>query len=201
MAFVKGKSGNPSGRPKVDPEIKALLDACTPDAINTLVEIMRDKTAQASPRVTAALGLLRKTLPDQVATDHTTQGESFNALRWLSSPGSQITSAREAYRRSQELSRNTPRTYSRSEEGGEFDLRLGVPGLHTIAQKVQFVERKTILPPELIRRLENQCFWRDKTANPSDAAVLVPSGQAHNGRDQNVNPEEESRLTAQRSVS
>ena len=61
------------------------------------------------------------------------------------------------------------------EEGGEFDLRLGVPGLHTLAQKVRYIERKTILPAELVRRFEHQCFWREKGANPSKATVLAPS--------------------------
>jgi hypothetical protein len=62
--FQRGVSGNPGGRPKVDPEVKALLDEMTPEAIKTLGEIMRNKKAQASARATAALGILRKTVPD-----------------------------------------------------------------------------------------------------------------------------------------
>jgi hypothetical protein len=62
--FQKGVSGNPGGRPKVDPEVKALLDEMAPEAIKTLGEIMRNKKAQASARATAALGILRKTVPD-----------------------------------------------------------------------------------------------------------------------------------------
>jgi sulfotransferase len=60
------------------------------------------------------------------------------------------------------------------EGGGEFDLWLGVPGLHTIARKVQFVQRKTLLPPEVIGRFANQCFWRNSEASPSHVAVLLP---------------------------
>jgi hypothetical protein len=59
MAFVKGKSGNPGGRPKVAPEVQALLEKFSAEAILTLAEIMRDKKAQASSRVAASLGLLR----------------------------------------------------------------------------------------------------------------------------------------------
>ena len=70
MPFVKGQSGNPSGRPKVNPEIKALLDEMTPEAIRTLGAIMRDTEAQPSARVTAALGILRKTLPDMASVEH-----------------------------------------------------------------------------------------------------------------------------------
>ena len=60
------------------------------------------------------------------------------------------------------------------EGGGEFDHWLGVPGLHSIAQKVQFVPRKSILPPELVGRFANQCFWRNTDANPSNVPVLIP---------------------------
>jgi sulfotransferase len=60
------------------------------------------------------------------------------------------------------------------EGGGEFDNLLGVPGLHRLGQKVEFVQRKTILPPELIRRFTNQSFWRNRNDNPSNIAVLLP---------------------------
>jgi sulfotransferase len=42
----------------------------------------------------------------------------------------------------------------------EFDLALGAPGLHTIRRRVEWVERKSVLPPELFRRFENDSFWR-----------------------------------------
>jgi sulfotransferase len=60
------------------------------------------------------------------------------------------------------------------EGAGEFDLWLGVPGLHSLAQKVEFLPRKSILPPELISRFSNQCFWRNRDVNPSNVQVLVP---------------------------
>lgn len=61
------------------------------------------------------------------------------------------------------------------EGAGEFDAWLGVPGLHTLGRKVQVTHRKTILPPEVVRRFTNQSFWKDKDANPQKVTVLLPS--------------------------
>lgn len=41
MAFQKGQSGNPGGRPKEDAEVKALARASGPEAIEKLIELMR----------------------------------------------------------------------------------------------------------------------------------------------------------------
>ncbi|MBR1437913.1 MAG: hypothetical protein IJ587_05185 [Synergistaceae bacterium] len=38
--FQKGVSGNPGGRPKTDPEVKAILKAAAPEAARLLVEMM-----------------------------------------------------------------------------------------------------------------------------------------------------------------
>jgi len=50
----------------------------------------------------------------------------------------------------------------------EFDARLGAPGLHTIRPIVAYEDRRSILPPDLIRRVESDSFWR----RPDAAAAL-----------------------------
>ena len=61
------------------------------------------------------------------------------------------------------------------EDGGVFDAQLGVPGLHTVTGKVEFVERPTILPPDLYQRFSGRNFWRRPRANTRNVAVVLPS--------------------------
>src|SRR5262249_37028175 len=72
--FPKGVSGNPGGRPKRNPEERAFSEKFTPDAIETLAEIMQDRDSQPSARVSAAMAILKKTLPDLASIEHTGDG-------------------------------------------------------------------------------------------------------------------------------
>jgi thioredoxin reductase len=58
MAFKKGQSGNPGGRPKVVAEVKELARKPTGKAIETLVSIMTNPKAAPAARVSAANALL-----------------------------------------------------------------------------------------------------------------------------------------------
>ena len=78
--FQKGVSGNPGGRPRQDPEVRALCEKFTPAAIATLAEIMGNKKAQPSARVAAAMAILKKTLPDLASIEHTGDGPRPFAL-------------------------------------------------------------------------------------------------------------------------
>jgi sulfotransferase len=50
-------------------------------------------------------------------------------------------------------------------EAEDFDLALGSRGLHTVRRKVEWIERQTILPPELFNRFTGDAFWHVPEAN------------------------------------
>ena len=54
----------------------------------------------------------------------------------------------------------------------EFDLRLGMPDLHTVKRKVEPVERATILPPDLFMKYVDMTFWENEKLNTKKVAVL-----------------------------
>lgn len=54
----------------------------------------------------------------------------------------------------------------------DFDLQLGIPGLHRVKPKVAFSERRTILPPDLFEKYSKMTFWTDPSG--SAANVIAP---------------------------
>ncbi|HUN43173.1 MAG TPA: sulfotransferase [Acetobacteraceae bacterium] len=54
----------------------------------------------------------------------------------------------------------------------EFDARLGTPGLHSVGRIVRANERRTILPPDLFRRVEQDSFWRDPAVNVRGVKIV-----------------------------
>lgn len=54
----------------------------------------------------------------------------------------------------------------------EFDLRVGMPGLHTVRAKVEAPERKPILPLEIFNRFLGESFWLDPKNNVSGVPVV-----------------------------
>jgi sulfotransferase len=68
-------------------------------------------------------------------------------------------------------------------EGDEFDERIGVPGLHAVSGSVRFVERPTILPPDIFQRFSNRCFWRGPHSIKRGLTVLAPELQQQQVKD------------------
>lgn len=46
--FAPGTSGNPNGRPRVPKEIRAALEAAVPEAIATLVKLLKDPDSKVA---------------------------------------------------------------------------------------------------------------------------------------------------------
>ncbi len=57
-------------------------------------------------------------------------------------------------------------------DANDFDARLGTPGLHAIRGPVRPVERRTVLPPDLLRRYEGESFWDDPAFNTHGVRVV-----------------------------
>lgn len=57
-AWKPGQSGNPSGRPRHIPLLRAYLRAHTADAVSALVSIIADKDAPPTARIVAACAVL-----------------------------------------------------------------------------------------------------------------------------------------------
>ncbi|HEY1797929.1 MAG TPA: sulfotransferase [Stellaceae bacterium] len=58
-------------------------------------------------------------------------------------------------------------------EAQDFDLALGTPNLHTVRRKVEWIERESVLPPELFNRFVNDAFWTNPSLNLRDVSVVL----------------------------
>jgi sulfotransferase len=55
----------------------------------------------------------------------------------------------------------------------EFDLALGTPKLHTVRRKVSWIDRASVLPPELFNRFINDAFWTNPDLNTRNVRVIL----------------------------
>ncbi len=55
----------------------------------------------------------------------------------------------------------------------EFDLALGTPNLHTVRRKVEWIDRSSVLPPELFDRFANDAFWTLPELNTHNVPVIL----------------------------
>jgi sulfotransferase len=58
-------------------------------------------------------------------------------------------------------------------EANDFDIALGTPNLHTVRRKVEWIERATLLPPELFNRFVNDAFWTVLGLNTHNVPVIL----------------------------
>lgn len=58
--FQKGQSGNPSGRPKANPEVKEILRVASPDAARKLVDLLGSRAEKIA--LAAATEILDRTM-------------------------------------------------------------------------------------------------------------------------------------------
>jgi sulfotransferase len=54
----------------------------------------------------------------------------------------------------------------------EFDARVGMPGLHSVREKVSLVERQPVLPREIFGRFANEAFWADPKNNVNGVPII-----------------------------
>jgi hypothetical protein len=81
--WKSGVSPNPGGRPKALVELEAYASEYTREAIDTFVEVMRDKGAAAVARLRAGELIVERAFGkprQQVALDHTSNGEAIRSL-------------------------------------------------------------------------------------------------------------------------
>ena len=57
-------------------------------------------------------------------------------------------------------------------EADAFDLALGTPGLHAVRRKVEWIDRSTVLPPELFARFQSDSFWRAAENNIRNVPII-----------------------------
>ena len=57
-------------------------------------------------------------------------------------------------------------------EADEYDAAIGVPGLHIVRSSVSHMEKKSILPISLIKRLESFNIWQQPECNPQRVKVI-----------------------------
>jgi len=61
-------------------------------------------------------------------------------------------------------------------EENEFDQMMQVPGLHTVKHKVEYRQRKTILPPDLFQQFANLAFWEQDFTTQAQRITPPKSG-------------------------
>ena len=59
----------------------------------------------------------------------------------------------------------------------EYDQALGAKGLHTVKKQVQYIERETILPPDIFERFSKINFWYETSKSKANVILSEKTGQ------------------------
>jgi len=54
----------------------------------------------------------------------------------------------------------------------DYDSHIGMPGLHTVRQKVEFRERKPCIPPDIFAKYSTAHFWQNQQLNTREVTIL-----------------------------
>ena len=90
--FLPGNNANPSGRPKADPEAKAILKTATPDAARALVELLHSK--RENIKLLAAQAILDRTQgkPESMSKiEFTDTSKQRFIIQWITEKNQQQT--------------------------------------------------------------------------------------------------------------
>ena len=71
------------------------------------------------------------------------------------------------------LNATTAGLFDLCNQADEFDLALGTPNLHRVRRKVEWIDRATVLPPELFDRFANDAFWAVPELNIHKVPVIL----------------------------
>ncbi|MBR8827608.1 MAG: sulfotransferase [Gomphosphaeria aponina SAG 52.96 = DSM 107014] len=67
----------------------------------------------------------------------------------------------------------------------EFDDFLRTAGLHTVKRKVEFIPRRTVLPPDLFERFSQLTFWGDNHGSNANVISVVDNNNKKQKRSKN----------------
>jgi sulfotransferase len=57
-------------------------------------------------------------------------------------------------------------------EEPDYDEELGMPGMHTVKSKVEYLEQKPTIPPDLFAKYASTQFWEKKELNTRGVVIL-----------------------------
>ena len=54
----------------------------------------------------------------------------------------------------------------------DYDVAIGMPGLHKVRQRVEYIDRKPSIPPDLFAKYNDASFWRRPELNYNSVKII-----------------------------